>query len=105
MTATAPSELPERRRVYCYFRSLDDPIAAAAGRTGLIDAYEMHIPVVVRDPVEWLSFAIVGQQISQTAAAAIFGRLQAALGGAVDPDAVSAVDDAACAGPSCPRTR
>jgi hypothetical protein len=73
--------LPERRRAFEYLVALDDPLAAAVLRAGTIDAYKLSVAVSLRDPFEWLAFAIVGQQISRAAAKAIFGRLQEALAG------------------------
>jgi hypothetical protein len=72
--------------------------------TGPFDAYAMHLPVAVRDPLEWLSFWIVSQQISVAAATAIFGRLMTALGGGFSPERVIAADDAALLGAGCPGT-
>jgi DNA-3-methyladenine glycosylase II len=45
--------------------------------------------------------AIVGQQVSIKAAAAIWGRVDAAAGGAADPAKLAAVSDERCAPPAC----
>jgi DNA-3-methyladenine glycosylase II len=56
------------------------------------------LPVTVKDPVEWLSFSIVSQQISMAAATANFSRLLTALGGGFAPERVIAAEDATLLG-------
>src|ERR1700759_4215838 len=94
LTSTATSATAEQRTAAEYLSSLDDPLAPWVQTTGPIDAYGIDLPVTVHDPLEWLSFAIVGQQISMAAAAAIFNRLTAALGGVVAAARVLIADDA-----------
>jgi DNA-3-methyladenine glycosylase II len=73
---------------------LDDPLAAWVRSVGPVDPYGTALPVEVADPVEWLAFAITSQQISTVAAAAIWRRVRAVLGGTVDAAAVLAATDA-----------
>jgi DNA-3-methyladenine glycosylase II len=82
----------EQQAAFDVLGALDDPLAAVVRRSGLVDAYESRLPVVVHDSMEWLVFAITGQQISVLAAAAVFRRLRTALGGTVDPASVLAAD-------------
>ena len=98
MTRTGAGATDEQRAAAFYLGSLEDPLAPWVQATGPIDPYEMHLPVTVKDPVEWLSFSIVSQQISMAAATATFRRLLAALGGGLAPERVIAADDAALLG-------
>jgi DNA-3-methyladenine glycosylase II len=98
MTSTGARASAEQRAAADFLSSLDDPLSPWVQATGPVDAYEMHVPVVVEDPLQWLSFAIVSQQISMAAAAAIFGRLMTALGGSFAPERVIAADDATLLG-------
>ena len=50
MTRVPLPELLERRRAFCYLSALDDPLAAAVRLAGLIDAYELSVPVAVASP-------------------------------------------------------
>jgi DNA-3-methyladenine glycosylase II len=59
MTRTKTTD--ERRAAALYLGSLEDPLTQWVYATGPVDAYAMHLPVAVRDPLEWLSFWIVSQ--------------------------------------------
>jgi len=98
MTRTGVGATDEQRAAAFYLGSLEDPLAPWVQATGPIDPYEMHLPVTVKDPVEWLSFSIVSQQISMAAATAIFSRLLTALGGGFAPERVIAAEDATLLG-------
>jgi len=98
MTRTGAGATDEQRAAAFYLGSLEDPLAPWVQATGPIDPYEMHLPVTVKDPVEWLSFSIVSQQISMAAATAIFSRLLTALGGGFAPERVIAAEDATLLG-------
>lgn len=98
MTRTGAGATDEQRAAAFYLGSLEDPLAPWVQATGPIDPYEMHLPVTVKDPVEWLSFSIVSRQISMAAATAIFSRLLTALGGGFAPERVIAAEDATLLG-------
>ncbi|GAA5141888.1 DNA-3-methyladenine glycosylase [Pseudonocardia adelaidensis] len=83
----------EQRAASEYLGSLDDSLAPWVRSTGPIDAYEMHLPVKVRSPVEWFSFAIASRQLSRAAATAIYNRLVAQLGGSITAERVIATDE------------
>lgn len=93
MTRTGKHATQEQRAASRYLGSLDDSLARWVRTTGPIDAYEMHLPVEVRNPLEWLSFSIVSQQLSTAAAAAIYHRLVARLGGSITPGRVIRTDE------------
>ena len=98
MTRTGVGATDEQRAAAFYLGSLEDPLAPWVQATGPIDPYAMHLPITVKDPVEWLSFSLVSQQISMAAATAIFSRLLTALGGGFAPEQVIAAKDATLLG-------
>jgi DNA-3-methyladenine glycosylase II len=93
MTRTAKHATEEQRAASRYLGSLGDSLAPWVQSTGPIDAYEMHLPVEVRSPLEWFSFAIVSRQLSRATAVAIYSRLVAQLDGSVTAERVIATDE------------
>ncbi|WP_131515366.1 DNA-3-methyladenine glycosylase family protein [Kribbella capetownensis] len=93
MTRTGKRATEEQRAAARYLGSLGDPLASWVQSTGPIDAYEMHVPVEVRSPLEWFSFAIVSRQLTRATAVAIYNRLVAQLGGSITAARVIATDE------------
>jgi DNA-3-methyladenine glycosylase II len=83
----------ERLAAHRHLTGLDDPIAALAAAHGPIDAYRPTTATGLTDPLSALALAVTGQQISRTAAMAIFGRLKALLGGTVDGAGLAAASE------------
>jgi len=83
----------EQRAASTYLGSLDDSLAPWVRATGPIDAYEAHLPVQVRSPIEWFSFTIASRQLSRAAAVAIYNRLVAQLGGSITTGGVIAAGE------------
>jgi DNA-3-methyladenine glycosylase II len=82
------------RAAYTFLAALDDPIARLANEHGPVD---FRLPSVDRDPLDHLgqlTLGIVGQVISVKAAAVIFTRLAALLGGTVDAAGLARADEA-----------
>jgi DNA-3-methyladenine glycosylase II len=106
-TRTGKRATEEQRAASKYLGSLDDSLAPRVRSTGPIDAYEMHLPVKVRGPLEWFAFAITSRQLSRAAAAAIYNRLLAQLGGSITAERVIATDEQTMRGVglSHPKTR
>lgn len=102
---SVPSDEPER--ALAFLGDLDDPIAALARRHGPVDAYLPTTESGVSDPLAALTLSIIGQQISRTAARAVFTRLREALGGAVTADGLAALteDELRALGFSYPKAR
>jgi DNA-3-methyladenine glycosylase II len=107
MTRTGARATEEQRAAAGYLGSLGDSLAPWVRSTGPIDAYEAHVPVDVRSPLEWFSFAIISRQLTRSTAIAIYNRLVAQLGGSVAADGVIATDDKTLrgAGLSYPKAR
>ena len=103
MTANAA----ERAHALAFLGALDDPIAALARRYGQVDAYLPTTESGVGTPLEALTLSIIGQQISRTAARAVFGRLRHALGGSITPSGLTDLseDDLRALGFSYPKAR
>lgn len=93
MTRTGKRATKEQRAAFEHLGSLTDSLARWVRSTGPIDAYETHLPVAVRSPLEWLSFAITSRQLSRATAAAIYNRLVAQLGGCITAQRVIATDE------------
>jgi DNA-3-methyladenine glycosylase II len=93
MTRTGQRATEEQRAASRYLGSRGDSLSSWVRSTGPIDAYEPHIPVEVRSPLEWFSFAIVSRQLSRATAVAIYHRLVAQLGGSITADRVIATDE------------
>jgi DNA-3-methyladenine glycosylase II len=83
----------ERLAAHRHLTGLDDPIAALAAAHGPIDAFRPTTPTGITDPLAALALGVTGQQISRLAALAIFGRLTALLGGAVDAAGLAAASE------------
>jgi DNA-3-methyladenine glycosylase II len=92
-TRTGKHATKEQRAAAEYLGSLDDSLAGWVQSTGPVDAYEMHLPVKVRSPLEWFSFTIASRQLSRAAAVAIYNRLVAQLGGSITAERVMAIDE------------
>lgn len=93
MSLAEAASTAEQRAAADYLGALDDSLAPWVQASGPVDAYERHLPAAVSGAAGWLAFAIVSQQISMAAAAAIYGRLLAALGGGFAPERVIAASD------------
>lgn len=93
MFRTGTRATEEQRAASRYLGSLGDSLAPWVRSTGPIDPYEMHVPVEVRSPLEWFSFAVVSRQLSRAAAVAIYNRFVAQLGGSVTAERVIATDE------------
>lgn len=93
MTRTGTRATDEQRAAFRYLGSLGDSLAPWVQSTGPIDAYEPHVPVEVRSPLEWFSFAVVSRQLSRGSAVAIYHRLVAQLGGSVTAERVVATGE------------
>jgi DNA-3-methyladenine glycosylase II len=89
------SQQDEAEAAQAFLASLDDPLARLAREHGPVDFSLPSHGLVLHDPLERLTLGIVGQLISVKAALAIFGRLQASLGGRIDADALARIDEAA----------
>jgi DNA-3-methyladenine glycosylase II len=93
MTRTGASATDEQRSASRYLGSLGDSLAPWVRSTGPIDAYDMHLPVDVRSPLEWFSFAVISRQLTRATAIAIYNRFVARLGGSVTAERVLAIDE------------
>ncbi|UBU16395.1 DNA-3-methyladenine glycosylase family protein [Nonomuraea gerenzanensis] len=92
MTRTGKRATKEQHAAAEYLGSLDDPLARWVQSTGPIDAYDAHLPVTVRSPLEWLSFAVTSRQLSRASSLAIYHRLLAQFGGAITAERVVSTD-------------
>jgi DNA-3-methyladenine glycosylase II len=92
---TIVSRQDEAAAAQAFLAAVDDPLARLARQHGPVDFSLPSHGLVLRDPLERLTLGIVGQLISVTAALAIFGRLQASLGGRIDAAALAATDETA----------
>ena len=81
-----------------FLAGLDDPIAALAREHGPVDFTLPSHGRVPADPVGRLTLSIVGQLISVKAALAVYARLEALLGGRIDPVRLIGTDDSALRG-------
>jgi len=77
-----------------FLAGLADPIARLAREQGVIEAYLPTTPIEADEPLAWLTFSIIGQQISRRAARAVFGRLRDRLGGDLEAPALAALPEA-----------
>ncbi|WP_432856710.1 DNA-3-methyladenine glycosylase family protein [Amycolatopsis sp. CA-161197] len=93
MTRTGKRATKEQRAASKYLGSLGDSLARWVRSAGPIDAYEMHLPVDVRSPLEWFSFTIASRQLSRATAVSIYDRFVAQLGGSVTAERVIATDE------------
>ena len=106
VTATS-ARVSEALRALAFLVALDDPIAALARRYGQVDAYLPTTESGVGSPLEALTLSIIGQQISRTAARAVFGRLLDTLGGEITAAGLSELseDELRALGFSYPKAR
>ncbi|RSD09223.1 DNA-3-methyladenine glycosylase family protein [Amycolatopsis eburnea] len=88
MTRTGKRATEEQCAAAGYLGSLDDSLAPWVRSAGPIDAYETHLPVEVRSPLEWFAFAVTSRQLSRASAVAIHHRLVEHLGGSITAEQV-----------------
>lgn len=89
MASTVMADQPTKNRIPHYWQEATAALSAEdAVMSGIIDSYQGETLEGKGDPFLTLARAIVGQQISVKAADAVWGRLEAGLGGLVAPPQV-----------------
>src|ERR1700753_2486065 len=83
----------QARAAQRFLIGLDDPIANLAREYGRVEARLPSHGLVLDDHLTRLVLSIVGQQISVTAALAIYGRLTDLLGGGIEANALADADE------------